>query len=75
MYIICIAPNVGIYYDERKDSDKNVIFLLLFNFGLINLLLFRTTLLLVAGNILICDKFYNWFTFENFIFLRIDNYS
>ena len=60
---------------NRKIVTKMSYYLLLFNVSLRNILLFTTTLLLVARNTLICDKIYNWFTFENFIFLRIDNYS
>ena len=60
---------------DRKIATKMSYYLLLFKVGIINLLLFTTTLLLVARNTLICDKIYNWFTFDNFIFLRIDNYS
>ena len=51
---------------KRKIVTKMSYYLLLFNVGLINLLLFTITFLLVARNTLICDKIYNWFTFENF---------
>ena len=64
-----------VYIVDRKIVTKMSLSLLLFNVGLRNILLFRTTLLLVARNTLICDKIYNWFTFKNFIFLWIDNYN
>ena len=60
---------------DEKIATKMLYYLLLFKVGIRNLLLFTTTLLLVARNTLICDKIYNWFIFDNFIFLRIDNCS
>ena len=58
-----------------KILTKMSYYLLLFNVGLINILLFTGTLLLVVGDTFICEKIYNRFTFKKFILLRIDNYS